>query len=99
MKLLACTLLVAYPMMAQPVSTVAGTGERTFSGDGGPALREPAGVAVDSAGNLYFPIAEITACGRSRSLRSRGREGIQNLRQVHREGRAWHDNVAACFLS
>ena len=39
------------------VETVAGTGERGFSGDGGPAvgarLNSPGDVAVDGAGNLY----------------------------------------------
>ena len=40
------------------ISTVAGTGRRGFSGDGGPAveakLAGPRGVAVDAAGNLYI---------------------------------------------
>ena len=40
------------------ITTIAGTGELGFSGDGGPAveaeLHGPAGVAVDSAGNLYI---------------------------------------------
>lgn len=40
------------------ISTIAGTGERGFSGDSGPATRArlnyPAGVAVDQAGNLYI---------------------------------------------
>ena len=44
------------------ITTIAGTGEFGFSGDGGPAveaeLRSPYGVAVDSAGNLY--IADVS---------------------------------------
>jgi sugar lactone lactonase YvrE len=40
------------------ITTVVGTGEPSFSGDGGPALaatiRDPWGIAFDKAGNLYI---------------------------------------------
>ena len=40
------------------ISTIAGTGQHRFSGDGGPAiaaaLNEPAALAVDERGNLYI---------------------------------------------
>ena len=40
------------------ITTIAGTGERGFAGDGGPAVRamlnEPYGVVVDRAGTVYF---------------------------------------------
>ncbi|WP_247235536.1 leucine-rich repeat domain-containing protein [Telluribacter sp. SYSU D00476] len=40
------------------ITTIAGTGTYSYSGDGGPAteatIREPQGIAVDGAGNLYF---------------------------------------------
>ncbi|HEV2450642.1 MAG TPA: hypothetical protein VGS62_01790, partial [Streptosporangiaceae bacterium] len=45
-------------MTAGDIYTVAGTGKRGFSGDGGPAasaqLGEPSGVLVDGAGNLLI---------------------------------------------
>ena len=36
------------------ISTIAGTGTSAFSGDGGAQLSQPAGVAVDAAGNVYI---------------------------------------------
>jgi sugar lactone lactonase YvrE len=46
------------------ISTVAGTGSRGFSGDGGLAtaalLNSPLGVALDSAGNLYISDAVVS---------------------------------------
>ncbi len=40
------------------ITTIAGTGDRGFAGDGGPAVRailnEPYGVVVDRAGTVYF---------------------------------------------
>ncbi len=55
------------------LTTIAGTGEQGFSGDGGPAtqakLHSPTGMAVDDADNLY--IAD-TANGRIRRIDSAG---------------------------
>jgi RHS repeat-associated protein len=45
------------------ITTVAGTGQEGFSGDGGPAteakLYDPVGVAIDATGNLYIVDATI----------------------------------------
>jgi sugar lactone lactonase YvrE len=47
------------------ITTIAGTGERGYSGDGGPAtdatLDDPRGLAFDDAGNLYVSNAEGSA--------------------------------------
>jgi DNA-binding beta-propeller fold protein YncE len=40
------------------ISTIAGTGTASFSGDGGQAtsatIQGPAGIVIDSSGNVYF---------------------------------------------
>ncbi len=44
------------------ITTFAGTGKRSFSGDGGPAneagIAEPEGLTVDSSGNVFFADAD-----------------------------------------
>lgn len=60
MKRLLCSLflLTALCVRAQHIATIAGTTVAGFSGDNGPAtaaqLYGPLGIAVDSAGNIYF---------------------------------------------
>jgi hypothetical protein len=68
---------VGVPSLAPPASitTVAGTGVRGSSGDGGPATeartRFPVDVATDAAGNLY--ILEFSRVGRVRMVDPSGR--------------------------
>ena len=54
LSLTLCSLLVADPA----ITAVAGTGEKGFAGDGGPAVKakldQPFHVAFDSQGNLHF---------------------------------------------
>lgn len=64
------------------ITTVAGTGEQNYTGDGGAAtsasLDSPAGVAVDSAGNLYISdrhnhrIREVSVSGMITTLAGSG---------------------------
>ena len=68
------------------ITTIAGTGEFGFSGDGGPAvaaeLRSPDGVAVDSAGNVYIAdsrtqrIRKIDSTGTITTIAGTGRSGF-----------------------
>ena len=67
------------------ITTVAGTGTRGFSGDGGPAadatLTQPFGVAVDGAGNLFFAdegnhrIRKVDAAGVITTVAGTGERG------------------------
>ena len=67
------------------ITTVAGTGERGDGGNGGPAtaaqLRNPSGVAVDSAGNLFIAdtdnhrIRKVDATGTIATIAGTGERG------------------------
>ena len=73
------------------ITTIAGTGARTTSGDGGPATRagltDPSGLALDNTGNLYIadftdnrirridPKGTITTIAGAKSPRSGGLSG------------------------
>ena len=68
------------------ISTIAGTGEPGFSGDGGPAteaqLNFPCGVAVDGAGNLYIAdrfnnrVRKVDSTGRITTVAGTGNRGF-----------------------
>ena len=68
------------------ITTIAGTGERGFSGDGGPAsqaqLSAPYDVAVDGAGNVYFAdntnhrIRKVDAAGTITTFAGTGEKGF-----------------------
>ena len=68
------------------ITTIAGTGERGFGGDGGPAtqarLNLPYGVAVDGAGNLYIAdlanhrIRKVDSTGTITTIAGTGERGF-----------------------
>ncbi|MFF1422875.1 RICIN domain-containing protein [Streptomyces sp. NPDC058280] len=71
---------------APPISTIAGTGVAGFKGDNEPAvsaqLNRPYGIAVDSAGTLYFSdynnhrVRKITTDGKIRTIAGTGVAGF-----------------------
>jgi sugar lactone lactonase YvrE len=73
-KLIFIVLLICNKQVhAQIISTIAGNGSNTYSGDGGladtAAFDNPAGIAIDAAGNKYIADA---ANGRIRKINSAG---------------------------
>ena len=68
------------------IHTIAGSGERGFGGDGGPAIRallsEPSGVVVDSVGNVYIAdtdnhrIRKVDASGIIHTIAGTGEGGF-----------------------
>ncbi|MGA9670615.1 MAG: chitobiase/beta-hexosaminidase C-terminal domain-containing protein [Terracidiphilus sp.] len=70
---------------AGTISTVAGTGTKGYSGDGGPAisaqLYRPSGLAVDASGNLYvldyenLVIREVDLTGNIKTVAGNGSSG------------------------
>ena len=72
------------------ITTIAGTGERGFSGDGGPAVEAqlggPSGVAVDGAGNVYFNeidnprIRKVDSMGTITTIAGTGERGFSGDR-------------------
>lgn len=73
------------PIQAQNITTVAGTGQRGFSGDGGPAMEAkfdtPGHLVVDSTGNIYvvdehnFRIRKIDTSGTITTIAGTGERG------------------------
>src|SRR5260370_41408710 len=86
MRFLVCTLLVAYPMMAQQITTVVGTGVGGYNGDGGAAadaqLNTPQHISLDAAGDLYtadggnYRVRQVTADGAISTIAGNGKGGI-----------------------
>jgi uncharacterized protein (TIGR03437 family) len=78
-------VLITRAVLGQQITTVAGTGQSGFSGDGGPAtqarLNKPQKLAMDSAGNLYIMeteaprIRKVTPAGIISTIAGTGQTG------------------------
>jgi hypothetical protein len=83
--LLAVSLSLCTPALAQVISSVAGNGSPTYSGDGGPATEAgmtALGLSVDAAGNLYIAdqgnhrIRRVDTSGNISTVAGTGTAGI-----------------------
>ncbi len=87
------------------ITTVAGTGERGFSGDGGPAvearLDSPDSVAFDGAGNLYIAeywnhrIRRVDGSGIITTVAGIGKSGYSGDGGLAVEASLWHPEGVA----
>jgi len=90
------------------ITTVAGTGQADYSGDGGPAtlakLYNPGGVTVDDAGNIYiadsynYRIRKVDTSGIISTIAGNGQEGFSGdggpATQARMGGYSFLDNLA-----
>lgn len=87
------------------ISTVAGTGVKGFSGDGGLAtaaqLNSPGGLALDSRGNLYIAdaanwrVRKVTRDGVISTVAGNGREGrVTNGQPAVEQPMQWPESLA-----
>ena len=97
------------------ISTIAGTGERGHSGDGGPAvaarLNSPDGIVVDSAGNLFIadssnhrirrvgPLGTITTIAGTGAWGFGGDNGPATQARLHAPSGLATDNAGNLFIA
>jgi uncharacterized protein (TIGR03437 family) len=76
----------------QVITTIAGTGTGSYSGDGGPAnqawIHFPEGITTDSSGNVYFAdtanfrVREVTTAGIINTVAGNGMPGLSLLGSI-----------------
>lgn len=111
-----CLFVTLWPRLAQPqtISTIAGNGLQGFSGDHGVAtaaqLNYPAGITVDSKGNLYIAdtfnnrIRQVTSDGIIRTLAGSNDAGFSGDggwaigAKLYRPGQVGIDSVGNVYI-